>query len=45
MPWNKSEKKENQQNESSIKESSRTIKSDKAADRVPNSNGINKQLP
>jgi hypothetical protein len=45
MPWNKSEKKENQQNESSIQESARTIKSDKAADRAPNSNGINKQIP
>ncbi|WP_276310884.1 hypothetical protein [Paenibacillus paeoniae] len=43
MPFNKSEKIRNQQNEASIKEEAITPKPDKHAKRPPSLNGIDKQ--
>jgi len=43
MPFNKSQKINNQQNESSITETEQTVKSEKAAKRPPSLNGIDKQ--
>lgn len=45
MPFNKSNKTENQQNHSSFREQTITLKSEKFAKRPPSMNGINKQLP
>ncbi|MFF2089689.1 hypothetical protein [Paenibacillus sp. NPDC058174] len=45
MPFNKSDKKDNQHNQSSIKEEAISTKENKAANRPPSLNGINKQLP
>jgi hypothetical protein len=42
MPYNKAEKKENQQNKSSILEESITLNSKKASQLPPNLNGISK---
>ncbi|MFC3791190.1 hypothetical protein ACFOQM_20895 [Paenibacillus sp. GCM10012307] len=43
MPINRSEKTENQNNESRMKEEARTVKGQKAAQIPPNLNGISKQ--
>lgn len=45
MPFNKSNKTENQQNHSSIRDKSISLKMDKFARRPPSLNKINKQLP
>ncbi|GGG88333.1 hypothetical protein GCM10010918_53540 [Paenibacillus radicis (ex Gao et al. 2016)] len=45
MPINKSDKKENQRNQSSFKEEAISTKQNKMANRPPSLNGINKQLP
>ncbi|WP_173275686.1 hypothetical protein [Paenibacillus sp. NEAU-GSW1] len=45
MPINKSDKKHNRQNDSSIKEEAVSSKLNKFANRPPSLNGINKQLP
>ncbi|WP_155985737.1 hypothetical protein [Paenibacillus gorillae] len=45
MPFNKSDKKENQRNQSSYKEEAASTKLNKSANRPPSLNGINKQLP
>lgn len=44
MPHNRSQKTENQHNESRMKEEAQTVKNEKAAQLPPNLNGINKQL-
>lgn len=43
MPFNKSEKKDNQRNEASFEEQARTTGTEKSAKRPPSLNGINKQ--
>jgi hypothetical protein len=45
MPFNKSKKTENLQNDSSLREEAVTPKNDKMADRPPSLNHINKQTP
>jgi hypothetical protein len=45
MPFNKSNKTENQQNHSSFREKAISLKTDKFAKRPPSLNKINKQLP
>ncbi|MFD1954739.1 hypothetical protein ACFSL6_11345 [Paenibacillus thailandensis] len=45
MPYNRSEKMNNRQNDSSINEKAAGIKLGKFAKRPPSLNGINKQLP
>lgn len=45
MPFNKSEKLNNRQNDSSINEKATSVKLNKFAKRPPSLNGINKQLP
>ncbi|MBW7477522.1 hypothetical protein K0T92_22645 [Paenibacillus oenotherae] len=45
MPFNKSQKKDNQRNESSFREHSITTSPEKTAQRPSSLNGINKQLP
>ncbi|XEC92549.1 hypothetical protein AB6A23_14170 [Paenibacillus tarimensis] len=43
MPFNRSDKTENRSDESRMKQSARTVKPEKAAERPPSLNGINKK--
>ncbi|WP_181438845.1 hypothetical protein [Paenibacillus sambharensis] len=45
MPYNRSEEIKHQQNMKSMKEEAITLKPKKAADRPPNLNNIEKELP
>ncbi|MCM3629943.1 hypothetical protein M3194_21650 [Paenibacillus glycanilyticus] len=45
MPFNKAEKTQNRQNNSSFKSEAVGLKLNKLATRPPSMNGINKQLP
>ncbi|HUC90570.1 MAG TPA: hypothetical protein VMS09_00925 [Paenibacillus sp.] len=45
MPVNRSQTVKHQQNNKSVKETARTVQPEKAADRPPELNGIEKQLP